>query len=459
MKTKIPHSYVLLFYIIVAAAIASYFIPAGNFERQIDAATGINYVVPGSYHRVEGSAVSLFELFKAIPAGMMEASDIIIFVLITGGSFGIIQATGTINTLIGTVVRKYLGKEKKVIPIVMIMFSLAGAIFGTAEEALPLYPIFITLALALGFDSITGVAMVLLGTGSGFAAGFLNPFTTGIAQGISELPLFSGMSLRIIAYVVILTSSIVYVYWYAGKGNKDAEKEETIPTEMVMDFDINRLPSLSGKHIRVTIVLFAFLMFLIYGIISREFYILEISTTFLITGIASGIVGKLKPGRIASEFIKGASNLIYSALIIGLARAVMVIMIYGSIMDTVIYQLSKAIVGFTPVLSTIAMFMVQSIINLFITSGSGQAAVTMPIMTALADMSGVTRQTAVLAFQFGDGFSNVISPTSGYFMAALAIGGIQWKKWARWMFPLFMIWCILGCILLAIAIIIDYGPY
>lgn len=461
MKSKIPHSYVLLFYIILVVGLASYFIPSGNYERQIDPVTGINYVIPGSYRTVESTPVNIFNLFKAVPAGMMDASDIIVFVLIIGGSFGIIQATGTINTLIGAVARRFIGKEKAVIPVVMFMFAIAGSVFGTAEEALPLYPIIITLAIALGFDTITGVAMVLIGTGSGFAAGFLNPFTTGIAQGIGELPLFSGMGFRLLAFVILVGVSIIYVMVYANKVSKNKVEKYVVTDEesVVPQYDIRNLPSLSKKHIQVSIVLLISFIFLIYGIMYLKFRILEICTTFFIMGIISGIVGGLKSGRIASEFIKGASSLIYGALIIGIARGIMIVMIYGNIMDTIIFHLSKTIEGFPAILSALSMFIIQSIINLFITSGSGQAAVTMPIMIALADMADITRQTAVLAFQFGDGFSNVISPTSGYFMAALAIGGVPWKKWVRWMLPLFIIWCILGSAILAFAVAIEYGPF
>lgn len=454
MKIKIPSAYVLLFYIIIVLALASYILPAGNFDRVVDIETGISYVVPDSYKEIERTPVSLFGLFKSIPQGMIEASSIIIFVLLTGGSFGIIQATGTVNSLLGSVVRKYIGKEKLLIVLGMIIFSLSGAIFGTAEEALPLYPIVIMFATALGFDKITGVAMILLGTASGFVAGFLNPFTTGIAQNISGLPLFSGFAFRIIAYIVFLSTSIIYVYRYANKSrNKDILNSDKT------NIKIDKIPALTSKHKAVIAIVFLSLIFLVIGIAYYEFYILEISTTFLIMGIASGLVGGLKPGRISSEFVKGASSLTYGALIIGLAKAVSTVMVYGNIMDTIIYQLSNAIRGFTPFMSATGMFIVQSIMNIFISSGSGQAAATMPIMSVLADLSGITRQTAVLAFQFGDGFSNIISPTSGFFIAAIAIGGIEWKDWAKWVFPLFIIWCIEGWILIMISSMINYGPF
>ncbi|MBV1757318.1 MAG: AbgT family transporter [Dethiosulfatibacter sp.] len=452
MKLRLPDSYVLIFVIIVLLGVSSYFIPSGSFDRYVDAESGITYVIPESYRIIEKNYISLFDFVKAIPEGMMQASNIIIFVLLTGGSFGIINATGTINTAVNKIVQMYGKKEKRLIPIIMILFSLAGAVFGTAEEALPLYPIFIALSLALGFDRITGVALVLLGTGAGFVAGFLNPFTVGIAQEISELPLFSGIGFRIVAYFVFVITAIIYVYLHASKIKKEDHEPITIYGDAVeTGFDFDRLPTLTKKHVRVIFVLLISFAFLTYGIIRLKFYILEISTTFLIMGILSGLVGELKPGRIVAEFTKGASSLIYGALIIGLARGVTAIMEYADIMDTVIYNLSIVIKDFSPRISSIGMFFIQSIINLFVTSGSGQASVTMPIMKSIADIVGISRQTAVLAFQFGDGFSNVISPTSGYFMAALALGGIKWREWAKWMAPLFIIWCIQGSILLIIS--------
>jgi uncharacterized ion transporter superfamily protein YfcC len=452
MKLRLPDSYVLIIVIIVVLGLSSFFIPSGSFDRYVDAESGITYVIPESYRVIEKTYISLFDFVKAIPEGMMQASNIIIFVLLTGGSFGIINATGTINTVVNKMVQIYGKKEKRLIPIIMILFSLAGAVFGTAEEALPLYPIFIALALALGFDRITGVALVLLGTGAGFVAGFLNPFTVGIAQEISELPLFSGIGFRIIAYFIFVATAIIYVYLHASKIKKDEKEPISIYGDsMQTGFDFDRLPTLTNKHIRVLLVLLSSFAFLTYGIVRLEFFILEISTTFLIMGILSGLVGELKPGRIVTEFTKGASSLIYGALIIGLARGVTVIMEYADIMDTVIYNLSLAIKDLSPRISAIGMFVIQSIINLFVTSGSGQASVTMPIMKSIADIVGVSRQTTVLAFQFGDGFSNVISPTSGYFMAALALGGIKWREWAKWMAPLFVIWCVQGCILLIIS--------
>jgi len=451
---KIPGSYVLLFYIIIFLGIASFLIPSGTYDREIDNNTGISYVITDSYKEIEKTPVTVFDFFKSIPQGMFESSNIIIFVLIAGGCFGVIQATGTSDALICSLVRKYDGNEKIIIVLIMTVFSLSGALLGTAEEALPLYPLIISLSLAMGYDRLTGVAMVLLGTGTGFVAGFLNPFTTGISQNISELPMFSGIGLRVVSHIVFLTTSIIYVFNHVNKIERSIKDDKDSSNDLIYS-----MQNLSKEHKMVIAVIVISFLVLIVGIVKYNFYILEISTIFCIMAILSGLVGGVKPGRISAEFVKGASNLTYGALIIGLAKGVSVIMNYGNIMDTIIYVLSKAIEGFSPMLSIIGMFIVHSIINIFISSGSGQAAATMPIMKSLADLSGITRQSAVLAFQFGDGLTNMISPTSGYFIAALALGDIEWKDWVKWFMPLFTILCLEAVILLLVSNFINYGPF
>jgi uncharacterized ion transporter superfamily protein YfcC len=400
-------------------------------------------------------------MFKAIPKGMEQAGYIIFFVLMIGGSFGILQGTGAIEAGIGEVVKSTKGKEKIVIPLIMFIFSLAGAILGSAEEMLPFYPIVIALAIALGFDTITGTAMVLLGAGAGFAGAFLNPFTVGIAQGIAGLPLFSGIGFRLVGYFAVLGSGIIYVYRYANKIQKNPELSPTYEDDKNSkhNYDLDEIPEFTGKHKAVLAVFVIGLAILAYGVVQLGFYITELSAMFLIIGIASGIVAKMGINEIATEFVNGAKELVYGALVIGLATSIMVVMQEGNIMDTIIYALASAVKGLPPALSAVGMFVVQSFINLIVPSGSGQAAVSMPIMAPMADVVGITRQTSVLAFQFGDGFSNVISPTSGYFMAAIAIGGIKWEKWAKWMLPLFLIWSAIGASLVFISVLINYGPF
>ncbi len=460
-KFQIPHTYALLFFIIIFVTLLTFVVPAGSFERAVDDATGRTFVVPDSFEYIESNPVGFFDMFKAIPKGMEQAGYIIFFVLMIGGSFGILQGTGAIEAGIGEVVKSTKGKEKIVIPLIMFIFSLAGAILGSAEEMLPFYPIVIALAIALGFDTITGTAMVLLGAGAGFAGAFLNPFTVGIAQGIAGLPLFSGIGYRLIGYFAVLGSGIIYVYRYANKIQKNPELSPTYEDDKNSkhNYDLDEIPEFTGKHKAVLGVFVVGLAILAFGVVQLGFYITELSAMFLIIGIASGIVAKMGINQIAEEFVNGAKELVYGALVIGLATSIMVVMQEGNIMDTIIYALASVVQGLPPALSAVGMFIVQSFINLIVPSGSGQAAVSMPIMAPMADVVGITRQTSVLAFQFGDGFSNVISPTSGYFMAAIAIGGIKWEKWARWMLPLFLIWSAIGATLVFISVLINYGPF
>lgn len=453
MKRRHLDTYVVLLLIILFTALASFFIPSGVYQRYVDGATGIEYVVPDSFILIEKVNLSLLDFMKVIPDGMMQASEIIIFVLIAGGSLGIINATGTINGFISMVSSKFKRHGSCTILLLMICFSLSGAIFGTAEEALPLYPIVMVLALSLGYDKITGVSIVLLGTGVGFVSGFLNPFTVGIAQKISGLPLFSGMTYRLLVYILFLTVTILYVLNYSKKNRyKTSLDEEVMADSYLSEYDFSQVFQLTGRQIGVVIVLCFFTLVLMCGILWWNFYILEIASCFFFMGIFAGIIGGLESGKIVSEFMKGASSLLYGALIIGMAKSIFVVMQYTGILDTVIYHLVQLIENFSKSANVITMFLVQSMINLFVTSGSGQAAVTMPIMKNIADLTDIPRQSAILAFQFGDGFSNVISPTSGYFMAALGIAGINWREWVKFMFPLFVIWCMIGCALLIISV-------
>ncbi|NYB72711.1 putative basic amino acid antiporter YfcC [Sedimentibacter hydroxybenzoicus DSM 7310] len=460
-RFRIPHTYALLFFVIVLVAVLTYVIPAGEFDRAVDPETDRIFVVPDTYHSVESNPLSFFDVFKAIPKGMENSGYIIFFVLMIGGSFGILQSTGAIDSGIVEVVKRMKGKEKAVIPIVMFIFSLAGAILGSAEEMLPFYPIVISLALALGFDTLTGTAMVLLGAGAGFAGAFLNPFTVGIAQGIAGLPMFSGIGFRLIAYVLILSITIIYVYRYASKIQKNPELSVTYEEDKIRhkEFEFNDNIEFTTRHKIVMLILISGLCILGYGVVELNFYITELTAIFLIIGILSGVAGGLSIDKIAQEFINGAKELVYGALVIGLATSIMVVMQEGKIMDTIIYSLAGLVQGLPPSLSGVAMFIVQSFINFIIPSGSGQAAASMPIMAPMADLVGISRQSAVLAFQFGDGFSNVINPTSGYFMAAIAIGGIRWEKWAKWMLPLLLIWSLIGAILVAVSVMIGYGPF
>lgn len=461
-RFKVPHTYVILMTIVIIAAIMTYMVPAGQYDRVKDEATGRTLVDPASFHTVEQNPIKFFDLFKAIPTGMEKAASIIFFILIVGGAFQIITATGTIEAGVGRAAKALKGKEKLMIPMFLVLFSVGGATFGMAEETIVFVPIGVALARALGFDAITGCAMVTLGAACGFNAGILNPFTIGVAQGIAQLPLFSGIGLRLICLAVFLIMTAWYIIRYSEKVRKtpessivaDLEKEEAN-----LKIDLDNLPSLQFKHKLVLLVLLVGFSFIVYGVFKSGWYITEIASAFLAMGIFAGLFGGLKPDKVASEFVVGAKSIVFGALVVGIARAILVTMESGVIIDTIINGLAVAVQSLPKSVSVIGMYIVQLIISIIIPSGSGLAATTMPIMTPLADIVGITRQTAVLAYQFADGFTNSIIPTSAATMGYLSIAKIPYEKWVKFLAPLMAAWIITGAIFLIIANVINYGPF
>lgn len=454
-KFAVPHVFVILFFVIILAAIATYIIPAGQYDQVVDE-NGRSIVVDGTYHEVDAAPAGFLSIFQSIHKGMVNSAGIIFYIFIVGGSFGVLHATGAISAAVGTISRKMSGREYWLIPILMVFFSLSGAMLGLAEETIPYITIIVPLMVLIGFDSMVGAAIVLLGTSAGFTAAFMNPFTVGVAQGIAELPIFSGLGVRIIFWLIFLSISIWYVMRYAIKIKKD-------PTKSVMygiqdEFEqTTQLEEMTGRHKIIFLILLAILVGLAVGVIKFGWYLTEISGLFLLMGIAMGLVAKMNLDKIAESFIEGCRVLVMGALVVGVANAILVILQDGGIMDTVLYAFATAIGELPSVLAALGMYAVQCVLNFIIPSGSGQAALTMPIMAPLSDLVGVTRQTAVLAFQFGDGISNIFTPTSGYFMAGLALARISWSKWLKWIFPLIIIHYLLGAIFVTIAHLMHFS--
>lgn len=460
---KLPHTYVLIFCVIIVAAILTYIVPAGQYARIEDPNTNKTIVDPNSFTRVENNPVNIFEILTAIPRGMINAAQITFFIFIVAGSFQIITSTGAIEAGIYKVASMLKGKEQLLIPIFMFLFSLTGAFLGFAEENIVFIPVAITLARALGYDAIVGMSLVTLGGAVGFNSAMMNPFTVGVAQGIAELPLFSGIGLRFIIWIVLLVVSITYVMRYAKKVKNNPklsiianiEKEERNKNSFDMTIEHKLLPF----HYFVFLTLATGFAIIVYGVYEYKWYINEIAAVFLGMGIVSGFIGKIGPNEMAGEFIKGAKGIVFGALVVGIARAILIVLQDGLILDSIIHSLANVINKLPKSLAAVGMFIVQSLINFIIPSGSGQAATTMPIMVPLADLVGITRQTAVLAFHFGDGFSNTFTPTASTLMASLSIAKIAYDKWIKYYGKLFIIWSIIGAIFMVIATMISYGPF
>ncbi len=462
IKLKAPDALVLIVVLLVVASILTYILPAGEYNRTIDPITQAEVVNPNSFHKVEKSPVSPWGILKSVPQGLNESADIINFLLIIGGFFGVLKGTGALDSLLKSAIINLKGKEKLVIPIVLTFWGLGGAIIGNFEECLAFLPLQITLCLALGFDSITGVALGMCGVGIGYIGAILNPFTVATAQKIANVPLYSGMGIRVISFIALLIVTIVYIYRYVGKIHTNPELSLVYTEDLSSPYKENDLLSedvhFTKKHKLVLLAFLLTIILLVYGVINYDFYLPEIAAVFVGSGIIMGLISGLSVNKIAEEFVKGASNMLYPALCVGFARAITIIMIEGNILDVIVKNFSKLVAGLPLQISAVGMYVFQSIINIFIPSGTGQAVVSMPIMTPLADVTGLTRQTACLAFQFGDGITNLITPTAGDLMAAIAIGGISYGKWMKWFYKLLLIWFVVCSIILIIATAISYGP-
>jgi len=459
---KVPHTYVILFTIILIMAALTYVIPAGVFEKVVDPETGRSLVDPASFHLVESTPTTFFSLWMSVIKGMNQSAEIVFFILIVGGAFEIINKTGAIEVMISKIAVSLRGNEKLMIPIIMFIFAIFGGTIGMSEEVIIFVPIGIALARALGYDAIVGTAMVQLGAACGFTAGFMNPFTVGVAQGIAELPLFSGIELRIVLGLVICVITILYLFHYAGKIKNNPEKSiiaDLEKQEKDTVIDLNNIKNLTPNDLLVLLTMLAGFALIIHGVFAKDWYINEIATAFLATGVIAGLFGKMGPSRISTAFLEGARGIIFGAMVVGIARGILVVMTEGSIIDPIINSMAVFIRHLPQSISVAGMYIVQVIINFFIPSGSGQAATTMPIMIPLSDILGINRQVAVLAYQLGDGFTNSIIPTSAALMAVLSIGKIPYEKWVKFLWPLMLMWIGTGGVFLMIANAIGYGPF
>lgn len=451
------NAYVLIFALLVISAIMTYIVPAGQYETVEK--DGRDIIVADSFKFIENTPVSFLNIFTSIHEGMVNGAGTIFFVLIIGGVFGIMNATGALDTFIVAFAQKMQNKEKLMIPVFVLFFGICGATMGMSDEVAVYVALIVPLTIALGFDAVTGFAIVVMGAWMGFTAGFLNPFSTAVAQGIAELPTFSGMTMRLVVFVIFVIMASYFIYRHASKVQKNPELGIYGKFDKFSPKDKDPNVKMTLRHKLVLTVFLLNFVVLILGVKLYEWYIPELAGLFLLAGIIMGIVGGLSPSGIADNFVKGASELIGGALIIGLAQAVLVVFQNGGLLDTMLHYMSNMLEGVPSALTAVAMMFIQMVINFLVPSQSGQAALTMPIMAPLADLVDVTRQTAVLAFQLGDGIAALLFPTNGALIAALAVAGIPWNKWVRWYFPFFIAQVVVSIIILIVAHYTNYGPF
>lgn len=453
MRLRMPNTFVLLFAILALIALATWFVPGGKYETHL--VDGRQLVDPASFHYVESSPQGLVALLKAPIKGFVESSQIIGFVLFVGGAFAVLQRTEAIDTLIRSIARAHAHSplvRALVIPVFVTLFSLGGATFGMNEEVIPFILIFVPLALALGYDTVTGVSIPFLGSQVGFGAAFLNPFNVGIAQGIAGVPVFSGMGYRLIVWAACTFVTIAFLMWYAARVKRNPTLSPTYVLDQTKrqempDMSAHEHERMTGRHAAVLGIFALTLGSMVVGVVQYGWFIDEIAALFLAMAIVVGLVGRLGTDNWVAAFMQGVKDLAPTALVIAIARATMVIAREAHIIDTMLHELMPLVQSSHPVFAAQKMYLIQSVINFFIHSGSGQAALTMPIMAPLADLVGVSRQTAILAFQLGE-LSTPMIPTSGITVGVLALARIPWLTWAKWMIPLQLIYLVLALLLL-----------
>ncbi|SDL55752.1 Uncharacterized membrane protein YfcC, ion transporter superfamily [Modicisalibacter muralis] len=443
---QIPHIYVILFMFIAIAAIATYFVPAGQYER-IPGPNGRITIDAASFEFVEASPVGIVDFMLAIPNGLMSAGQVVFFTFMIGGMFMVLRRTGIIEIGVDKLTRRFANQSLLVIPVLMVVFAGIATLIGTQELALVYVPVILPLMIALRFDSVTAAAVALCATTAGFTTGILNPINTGLGQQLSGLPLYSGFALRALAFVIMVSVAIFFVMRYARKVRQNPElslmaNDETEAEKRSLyqhATDEGALVANTRQKL-AAVATFAFFGILVYGVLRQGWFMMEMAGLFIIMGIVVGLIAGLSTEAICEGFNKGFRDVLVGAMIAGVARGVAVVLEDGQIMDTLVYGLGNLIGELPALFTAIGMYFAQLGFNFVVPSGSGQALVTMPIMAPLADIVGVTRQSAVLAYQLGDGIGNILYPTSGYFMATLVIAGVPWQKWCKFFIPLFGTW-------------------
>ena len=447
---RFPNALVLIFCLIVIAQCASYFVPAGEFDREG------RRVVHGSYHFVDAEPLDAFTFLTAIPSGLAEAQEIIFFVFLVGGVMGVVRATGAVDALIAAAIRHLSTRPMWLVGGMVGLFALGSSTVGMAEEYMPFVPILVAMCLALKLDAVVAVGIIYVGAGVGYACASLNPFTVLIAQDIAGLELTSGQYLRWALFFVCGAVGVHHISQYIARLRQDRRFSLVADVDYSSGFVPPDSVRFSTSRVGVVSVLVIGIAIFVYGVAARGWYLTELSAVFLSIGLLAALINRLGPNVAAHAFLDGAAQMTATALLIGFARAIQVVLDDARVIDTVIYWLAEPLSTLTASGAALGMLAVQTVCNLFIPSGSGQAYVTMPIMAPLADLTGLTRQTAVLAYQLGDGFTNMLVPTNALLMGVLGLARIPYQRWVRFVWPLLVKLYLIAAVVLIGAVLFGY---
>lgn len=456
-KFAIPDSLVIIVIVMLLAALLTWLIPAGEYVRTTNEA-GQTVVDAESFHYIESSPVNPITVLTYVTEGLNNARNVIFVLLCSGGGLGIVLSTGLFQGLAASLSQKASGKEWAVIALVTAVFAIL-CVPVNLNTFIPLAPLGLLIAASMGMDAIVGVSIIMLGGAVGFSCGAMNLSNTGTAQQVAELATFSGMGYRLICMIPFYIVTVVYIVRYAYKVKADPTKSYMygVDTSGIISFDLSRAPKLEKRHVLPGIVTFVSLAYMIYVAVQGKLTNPMASSIFMYMGLLVGITYRMTPNRICQEFMKGVKSMCGTAMMIGFAYVISLILTKGNVLDTIVHFLAGQLIQVPRLLQAPLMFFAHIIINLFVTSGSGQAATTMPIFVPVADLIGVTRQTAVLAFNFGDGFCNFILPHAAATMGFVGALGVPFGKWFQYAIKLFGLWCIIGSVLLVIATVMGYA--
>ncbi|MCG6949229.1 MAG: TIGR00366 family protein [Acidobacteria bacterium] len=456
-RLVMPDTYIIVAFIVMVMAALTWVIPPGTYDyHEVDVNGRMrNIAIDGTFHYLdesEANPTGFLAYFKSLYTGCVDAADIIFVIFTCAGTFGILVKTGAFHAGIGTVLRKMGRKDVLLVPILMSVFALGSSMFGMLSEFYGFIPLMVGLGVAMGYDAMYGFAIIALGEYVGFMGATLNPYTVTVAQSIAGVPLYSGTGFRVFALASFIAASSAYVILYGKRIQRTPELSVVHGQKSIHALDKQELEKyrLDTRAVLIILTVLATLGFLMYGMMNLGWGYGELAGLFLLMSmIAAGIAG-WTPNRWVDEFFVGVKSIAWGAILTGVAKAIVVVMEDAHIKDTIIFALSNSLKGLPAVMSAQTMLVAQTILNFFIPSGSGQAAATMPIMAPLADMLGVSRQVACLAFQFGDGLSNLVWPTCGCVIIC-ALGGIPLQKWWKWFLPLAGILFVMQMALIALA--------
>ena len=453
---KVPHTLVLLFSMMILAYILTWVLPAGNFDM-VTNTEGREVIVPGTFKLIDNQPnLPIWELFTVIPKALGEAQGIIFFLLLIGGSIAILRATGAIDAILGKVLNRFSHRPALLLFMSMFAFMLGSTSIGMAEEYIPLVLILISLCVALKMDTISAVGSMVIGYGLGYGTAILNPFTLLVAQGVAEIPPTSGWEFRAALFIPFLVIGFHHLWSYASKVREDHTASYVHDVKEAQPPVPDEYPPLDIRRKLVLVITLITLVVMVVGIAKFGWYFVELGAVFFVLAIVTAKIHGLSFDEAANIFTKGAAELTGTALLIGFARSIEMILSDGQILHTIVNGLATPLSHLGAELSAVGMLFIQSLLNFFIPSGSGQAYVTMPIMAPISDIVGVSRQVAVLAYQMGDGFMNMIVPTNPVLMGILGMSGIPYGRWFKFIMPLIIKLFIFGSMALVTAVLIGY---